>query len=47
MTFAIETQHGRPGKHGVRIEEMIRVTKSGVEIMSKFPVGEILEVPLV
>lgn len=47
MTFAIETQHGRPGKHGVRIEEMIRVTKTGVEVMSKFPVQEILEVPLV
>ena len=47
MTFAIETQHGRPGKHGVRIEEMIRVTKTGVEIMSKFPVAEIFEVPLV
>jgi Xaa-Pro aminopeptidase len=47
MTFAIETQHGRPGKHGVRIEEMIRVTKTGVEVLSKFPVDEILEVPLV
>ncbi|MBI4593288.1 MAG: aminopeptidase P family protein [Candidatus Rokubacteria bacterium] len=47
MTFAIETQHGRPGQHGVRIEEMVRVTKTGVEIMSKFPVNEILEVPLV
>ena len=47
MTFAIETQHGRPGKHGVRIEEMIRVSKTGVEIMSKFPVAEIFEVPLV
>jgi Xaa-Pro aminopeptidase len=47
MTFAIETQHGRPGKHGVRIEEMVRVIKSGVEVMTKFPVDEILEVPLV
>ena len=47
MTFAIETQHGQPGKHGVRIEEMIRVTKSGVEVMTKFPVEEIFEVPLV
>ncbi len=47
MTFAIETQHGRPGKHGVRIEEMVRVVKSGVEVMTKFPVDEILEVPLV
>lgn len=47
MTFAIETQHGRPGKHGVRIEEMIRVTRTGVEVMTKFPVGEITEVPIV
>ena len=46
MTFAIETQHGRPGKHGVRIEEMIRVTKNGVEVMSKFPVDKIIEIPL-
>jgi Xaa-Pro dipeptidase len=44
MTFAIETQHGRPGKHGVRIEEMVRVTKKGAEIMSLWPVEEITEV---
>jgi len=47
MTFAIETQHGTPGSHGVRIEEVIHVTKDGAEIMSKWPVEEIFEVPLV
>ncbi|HVB78059.1 MAG TPA: Xaa-Pro peptidase family protein [Candidatus Nitrosotalea sp.] len=46
MTFAMETQHGRPGKHGVRIEEMVHVTKNGVEVMSKWPVDTILEVPI-
>lgn len=46
MTFAIETQHGVPGSHGVRIEEVIVVTKDGVEVLSKFPVEEITEVPL-
>ncbi|MFQ5861366.1 MAG: M24 family metallopeptidase, partial [Dehalococcoidia bacterium] len=29
MTFAVETQHGTPGQHGVRIEEMVHVTKDG------------------
>ena len=47
MTFALETQHGTPGSHGVRIEEMLHVTKSGVEILSKWPIDEITEVPLV
>jgi len=46
MTFAIETQHGTPGSHGVRIEEMVHVTENGYEIMSQWPVGEISEVPL-
>ena len=46
MTFAIETQHGTPGSHGVRIEEMVHVTENGCEIMSQWPVGEISEVPL-
>jgi Xaa-Pro aminopeptidase len=47
MTFAVETQHGRPGVHGVRLEEMVRVTKTGVEVLTKFPVDEITEVPIV
>ena len=34
MTFAVETQHGTPGKHGVRIEEMVHVTDDGAELPS-------------
>lgn len=44
MTFAIETQHGRPGKHGVRIEEMIHVTEKGFEKLSHYPYENIIEV---
>ena len=46
VTFAIETHHGTPGSHGVRIEEMVHVTDKGCEILSKWPVQEIMEVPL-
>ncbi|TAK43005.1 MAG: aminopeptidase P family protein [Betaproteobacteria bacterium] len=41
MTFAIETQEGDGEGQGVRIEEVIRVTKTGVEILSKWPIKEI------
>ncbi len=41
MTFAIETQEGDGEGQGVRIEEVIRVTKTGVEILSKWPINEI------
>lgn len=41
MTFAIETQHGVPGIGGVRLEEMIAVTKDGVEVLSQWPIDEI------
>lgn len=44
MTFAIETQHGTPGSHGVRIEEMVAVTATGAEVLSKWPVDDITEV---
>ena len=44
MTFAIETQNGTIGSGGSRIEEMIHVTHDGVEILSKWPIGEIMEV---
>ncbi|MDR7485750.1 MAG: Xaa-Pro peptidase family protein [Armatimonadota bacterium] len=44
MVFAVETQHGRPGKHGVRIEEMVRVTSTGAEVLSRWPVQEVMEV---
>ncbi|MGA7493994.1 MAG: Xaa-Pro peptidase family protein [Syntrophobacteraceae bacterium] len=41
MTFAIETQHGVPGIGGIRHEEMIHVTDTGVEILSQWPIDEI------
>jgi len=44
MTFAIETQNGTIGSGAARIEEMIHVTKDGIEVMSKWPIGEIMEV---
>lgn len=45
MTFAIETQHGTPNVGGARIEEVIHVTKNGVETLTKWPIEHILEVP--
>jgi len=45
MTFAIETQEGDGEGQGVRIEEVIRVTKTGVEILSKWPIKEITVIP--
>lgn len=41
MVFALETQHGKMFQWGVRIEEMLVVTDSGYEILTKFPVDEI------
>lgn len=44
MVFALETQHGKMFKWGVRIEEMVVVTSSGHEVITKFPVDEITTV---
>lgn len=41
MVFALETQHGKMFQWGVRIEEMLVVTGSGHEVITKFPVEEI------
>ena len=41
MCFAIETQEGDGEGQGVRIEEVIHVTKDGVDILSKWPVEEL------
>ncbi|MDE2228360.1 MAG: aminopeptidase P family protein [Alphaproteobacteria bacterium] len=41
MCFAIETQEGDGAGQGVRLEEVIHVTKTGVEILSKWPIKEI------
>jgi Xaa-Pro aminopeptidase len=40
MTLAVETQD-RDGSQGVRVEEMVVVRKSGVEVLSRWPVWEI------
>jgi Xaa-Pro aminopeptidase len=45
--IALETLDGTPdGKAGVRIEEMMIITDSGYEVISKWPIEEITEVPL-
>ena len=41
MTFALETQHGKRFRYGVRIEEMLIVHKNEIEIISNFPVKQI------
>src|SRR6476646_10175022 len=41
MTFALETQHGKRFRYGVRIEEMLIVKKNEIEIISNFPVKQI------
>ncbi len=41
MCIAIETQEGDGQGQGVRLEEVLRVTKTGVEILSKWPIEEI------
>ncbi len=46
MCFAIETQEGDGEGQGVRMEEVIHVTKTGVEILSKWPIKEITVIPV-
>jgi len=47
MAIALETLNCTPdGKVGVRIEDMIIITDSGHEVISKWPTDEITEVPL-
>jgi len=41
MTFALETQHGKRFRYGVRIEEMLIVHDDSIEIVSNFPVKQI------
>lgn len=49
MVIAIETYYGnrkcdRP--YGTRLEECVAITKDGYELLTKYPVGEIIECPL-
>jgi Xaa-Pro aminopeptidase len=41
MVFALETQHGKMYRWGVRIEEMLIVHENSIEITSNFPVKQI------
>ena len=41
MVFALETQHGKMFRWGVRIEEMLIVHEDRIEIISNFPVQQI------
>ena len=42
MTFALETQHGKLHQFGVRLEEMLIVTKTGYEMVSTYKQNEII-----
>ena len=42
MTFALETQHGKLHEYGVRLEEMIYVTETGIELVSTYKNHEII-----
>jgi Xaa-Pro aminopeptidase len=44
MTFALETQTGVLHDHGVRLEEMLYVTKTGSEMVSTYKQHEIIAV---
>lgn len=44
MVLALETYTGKKGgKHGVRLEENILVTEDGYEILSRWPIKELME----
>ena len=44
MVLAVETWTGKKGgKDGVRLEEMVAVTKDGYDLLTKFPINEITE----
>jgi Xaa-Pro aminopeptidase len=44
MVIALETWTGkRGGKDGVRLEEDVLVTKDGYELLTKFPIDELIE----
>ncbi len=44
MTFALETQHGKLHRFGVRLEEMLYVTETGHELVSTYKSHEIIVV---
>ncbi len=42
MTFALETQNGKLHDHGVRLEEMLYVTDTGIEMVTTYKCHEII-----
>jgi len=44
MTFALETQHGKLHRFGVRLEEMLYVTETGIEMVTTYKSHEIIVV---
>ena len=44
MPFALETQHGKLHEYGVRLEEMLYVTETGIEMVSTYKSHEIIVV---
>ncbi len=45
QVFLIETQVGDGLGQGVRLEDMVRVTKTGYELLTRWPIDEIIECP--
>ena len=42
--FAVETWHGKwGGKDGVRLEEIVAVTKDGYKLITHWPVDQLTE----
>ncbi|MFC2045397.1 M24 family metallopeptidase [Chloroflexota bacterium] len=45
QVFLIETQVGDGLGQGARLEDMVRITKTGYELLSRWPIDEIIECP--